>query len=92
MLFDKETATLGSALNICFWTNEAYRQPVLAARRKLNSEVCPVLYCRAQEIVFEKVPMVPPAHTKALIACSANVESIHFERNGDILSHDATMK
>lgn len=92
VLLDKDTATLGSALNICFWTNEPYHQLMLAARRELDSDKRAALYRKAQEIVFEEAPMVPLAHAEALMACRANVKGIHFEPNGDILFHDATVK
>jgi peptide/nickel transport system substrate-binding protein len=92
VLLDKDTATLGSALNICFWINEPYHQLMLAARRELNSDKRAELYRKAQEIVFEEAPMVPLAHAEALMACRTNVEGIHFEPNGDILFHDATVK
>lgn len=92
VLLDKDTATLGSALNICFWANEPYHQLMLAARRELDSDKRAALYRKAQEIVFEEAPMVPLAHAEALMACRANVEGIHFEPNGDILFHEAIVK
>ena len=92
VLLDKDTATLGSALNICFWTNDAYHDLMIAARRELDPEKRAALYRKAQEIVFEETPMVPLAHAEALMACRANVNGIHFEPNGDILFQDATVK
>ena len=92
VLLDKDTAVLGSALNICFWTNDAYHDLMIAARRELDPEKRAALYRKAQEIVFEETPMVPLAHAESLMACRANVDDIHFEPNGDILFHDATVK
>ena len=92
VLLDKDTATLGSALNICFWTNDAYHDLMLAARRELDADKRAALYRKAQEIVFEEAPMVPLAHADALMACRSNVEGIRFEPIGDILFHDATVK
>ena len=92
VLLDKDTATLGSALNVCFWTNEPYHELMIAARRELDAEKRAALYRKAQEIVLEEAPMVPLAHAEALMACRANVEGIHFEPNGDILFQKATVK
>jgi len=85
LLLDKDTATIGSALNICFWKNDAYHDLVTAARRELDLAKRAELYRQAQEIVFEEAPMVPLAHAKGLAACRANVEGMHLEFNGDIL-------
>ncbi len=89
VLLDKDTAVLGSALNICFWMNDAYHDLMIAARRELDPDKRAALYRKAQEIVFEETPMVPLAHAEALMACRANVDGIHFEPNGDILFHRA---
>ena len=92
VLLDKDTATLGSALNICFWTNDAYHDLMLAARRELDADKRAAIYRKAQEIVFEEAPMVPLAYADALMACRSNIEGIHFEPIGDILFYDATVK
>jgi peptide/nickel transport system substrate-binding protein len=92
VLLDKDTATLGSALNVCFWMNDAYHDLMVAARRELDPEKRAALYRNAQEIVFEEAPMVPLAHAESLMACRANVDGILFEVNGDILFHHATVK
>jgi peptide/nickel transport system substrate-binding protein len=92
VLLDKDTATLGSALNVCFWMNDAYHDLMVAARRELDPEKRAALYRKAQEIIFEEAPMVPLAHAESLMACRANVDGIHFEVNGDILFHQATVK
>jgi peptide/nickel transport system substrate-binding protein len=92
VLLDKDTATLGSALNICFWKNDSYHDLMLAARRELDSEKRAALYRKAQEIVFEEAPMVPLAHAEGLLICRSNVDGIHFEPIGDILFHQVTLK
>ena len=92
VLLDKDTAIVGSALNISFWKNDSYHDLMLAARRELDPEKRAGLYRKAQEIVFEEAPMVPLAHAESLMACRANVDGIHFEPNGDILFQDATVK
>jgi peptide/nickel transport system substrate-binding protein len=92
VLLDKDTATLGSALNICFWKNDAYHDLMLAARRELNPGKRAELYRKAQEIIFEEAPMVPLAHAKAMIACRSNADGIQLEVNGDILLRHATLK
>jgi len=85
VLLDKDTATIGSALNICFWKNDDYHNLVVAARHELDPQKRAELYRRAQEIVFEEAPMVPLAHAQYLGACRANIEGMHFEVNNDIL-------
>jgi peptide/nickel transport system substrate-binding protein len=92
VLLDKDTATLGSALNVCFWMNGAYHDLMVAARRELVPEKRAALYRKAQEIVFEEAPMVPLAHAEQLLTCRANVDGILFEVNGDILFQKATVK
>jgi peptide/nickel transport system substrate-binding protein len=92
VLLDKDTAIVGSALNICFWKNDAYHDLMIAARRELDPDKRAGLYRKAQEIVYEEAPMVPLAHAESLMACRANVEGIHFEPTGDILFQDATVK
>lgn len=92
VLLDKDTATLGSALNICFWMNDAYHDLMVNARRELDPEKRAALYRKSQEIIFDEAPMVPLAHAEALMACRANVDGILFEVNGDILFHEATVK
>ena len=92
VLLDKDTATLGSALNVCFWMNDDYHKLMIAARRELDPERRAVLYRQAQEIVFEECPMVPLAHAEQLMACRANVDGVLFEVNGDILFRNATVK
>lgn len=92
VLLDKDTATLGSALNVCFWMNDAYHDLMIAARRELDPEKRAALYRKGQEIVFEEAPMVPLAHAESLMACRANVDGILFEVNGDILFHRATVR
>ena len=92
VLLDKDTTTLGSALNICFWVNDPYHDLMVAARRELDPEKRAALYRRAQEIVFEETPMVPLVHADALMACRANADGILFEVNGDILFHRATVR
>jgi peptide/nickel transport system substrate-binding protein len=92
VLLDKDTATLGSALNVCFWMNDDYHNLMLAARRELDPEKRAALYRKAQEIVYEECPMVPLAHAEQLMACRANVSGILFEVNGDILFQNATVK
>jgi len=91
-LLDKDTATLGSALNICFWKNDAYHDLVVAARRESDPAKRAVLYRKAQEIIAEEVPMVPLAHAPAMMACRANVEGVHYEITGDILFRYVTVK
>ncbi len=59
VLLDKDTATLGSALNICFWMNDDYHNLMIAARRELDPEKRAALYRKSQEIVFEEVPDGP---------------------------------
>jgi peptide/nickel transport system substrate-binding protein len=90
VLLDKDTATLGSALNICFWKNDAYHDLMIAARRELDAGKRAAIYRKAQEIIFEEAPMVPLAHAEALAACRANVEDLHLEFNGDILFRDVS--
>jgi peptide/nickel transport system substrate-binding protein len=85
VLLDKDTATLGSALNVCFWKNDAYHDLMIAARRELNPGKRAALYRKAQEIIFDECPMVPLAHANSLAACRANVKALQFEANGDIL-------
>lgn len=92
VLLDKDTATLGSALNVCFWMNDAYHDLMIAARRELDPEKRAGLYRKAQEIIFDEAPMVPLAHAESLMACRSNVDGILFEVNGDILFHHATVK
>jgi peptide/nickel transport system substrate-binding protein len=92
LLLDKDTATVGSALNICFWKNDAYHDLVTAARRELDPAKRADLYRKAQEIVFEETPMVPLAHAKGLAACRANVEGMRLEFNGDILFRRVTLR
>jgi peptide/nickel transport system substrate-binding protein len=92
VLLDKDTATLGSALNICFWMNDAYHNLMIAARRELDPEKRAALYRKGQEIIYEEAPMVPLAHAESLMACRSNVDGILFEVNGDILFHQATVK
>jgi len=91
VLLDKDTATLGSALNVCFWMNDDYHNLMLAARRELDPEKRAALYRKSQEIVFEEAPMVPLAHAEQLMACRATVSNILFEVNGDILFQKATV-
>ena len=92
VLLDKDTATLGSALNVCFWQNDAYHDLMMAARRELDPQKRAAIYRQAQEIVFEEAPLVPLAYAKALAACRANVEGMHFEINGDILFRNVILK
>jgi peptide/nickel transport system substrate-binding protein len=92
VLLDKDTATLGSALNVCFWKNDAYHDLMIAARRELDPGKRAALYRKAQEIIFDEVPMVPLAHAKSLAACRANIEGLKFEVNGDILFHKVTLR
>jgi peptide/nickel transport system substrate-binding protein len=92
VLLDKDTATLGSALNICFWMNDDYHNLMIAARRELDPGKRAALYRKAQQIVFEEAPMVPLAHAEQLMACRANVSNILFEVNGDILFRNTTVK
>ena len=91
VLLDKDTATLGSALNICFWMNDAYHDLMTAARRELDPEKRAALYRKSQEIIFDEAPMVPLAHAESLLACRANIDGILFEVNGDILFYKATV-
>ncbi|MEI6083515.1 MAG: ABC transporter substrate-binding protein [Verrucomicrobiota bacterium] len=91
-LLDKDTATLGSALNICFWKNDAYHDLVVAARRESDPGKRAALYRKAQEIIADEVPLVPLAHAPALLACRANVAGVHYEITGDILFRYVTVK
>ena len=84
-LLDKDTATLGSALNICFWKNEDYHKLVVAARRESAPAKRAELYRKAQEIIADEVPLVPLAHAPAMCATRANVAGLHYEITGDIL-------
>jgi peptide/nickel transport system substrate-binding protein len=92
VLLDKDTATLGSALNVCFWKNDAYHDLMIAARRELDPGKRAALYRKAQEIIFDEVPMVPLAHAEALATCRTNVANLHLEFNGDILFRDVTLR
>jgi peptide/nickel transport system substrate-binding protein len=92
VLLDKDTATIGSALNICFWMNDDYHNLMLAARRELDPEKRAALYRKSQEIIYEECPMVPLAHAEQLMACRASVSNILFEVNGDIIFQKATVK
>jgi peptide/nickel transport system substrate-binding protein len=91
VLLDKDTATLGSALNICFWKNDAYHDLMIAARRELDAGKRAELYQKAQKIVYDECPMVPLAHAQLLLACRRNVEGLHREFNGDIIFRDVTI-
>ena len=92
VLLDKDTATLGSALNICFWRNDAYHDLMIAARRELDPGKRAEIYRKAQQIIFDEAPMVPLAHAEALAACRTNVEDLHLEFNGDILFRDVKLR
>lgn len=92
VLLDKDTATLGSALNICFWRNDAYHELMIAARREVDAGKRAELYRQAQEIVFEEAPMVPLAHAEAIAVCRTNVTDLHLEFNGDVLFRDVTLR
>ena len=85
VLLDKDTATLGSALNICFWKNDAYHELMTQARRELDPAKRAALYRQAQEIIAEEAPMVPLAHAESMLACRANVTGVQLEINSDIL-------
>lgn len=91
VLLDKDTATLGSALNICFWKNDAYHDLMTAARRELNPGKRADLYRQAQQIIFDETPMVPLAHAKSMLACRANADGIELAINGDIFFRRATL-
>jgi peptide/nickel transport system substrate-binding protein len=92
VLLDKDTATLGSALNVCFWKNDAYHDLMIAARRDLDPRKRAEVYRKAQEIIFDEAPMVPLAHAQALAACRASVEDLRLEFNGDILFRNVTLR
>jgi peptide/nickel transport system substrate-binding protein len=91
-LLSKETATLGSALNICFWKNDRYSDLVAAARRETVPAKRAALYRQAQEIIADEVPLVPLMHAPAMCAVRANVTGVHYEINGDILFRYVTVK
>jgi peptide/nickel transport system substrate-binding protein len=91
VLLDKDTAKLGSALNICFWMNDPYHDLMAAARRELDPQKRADLYHKSQEIIFEEAPMVPLAHAESLMAARANANGILFEVTGDILFYKATV-
>ncbi len=89
VLLDKDTATLGSALNINFWRHDAYHDLMLAARRETNPPRRVELYRRAQEIIAADVPMVPLAHAQSLIVLRANLTGVLLQPNGDVFFHRA---
>jgi peptide/nickel transport system substrate-binding protein len=91
VLLDKDSATLGSALNICFWINDAYHGLMTAARRELNPTRRADLYRQAQQIIFNEIPTVPLDHAKSMLACRSNTDGIQFEVNGDILLRHASL-
>lgn len=91
-LLDKDTATLGSALNICFWKNEDYHKLVVAARRETDPAKRAALYRKAQEIIADEVPLVPLAHAPAMAACRTNVAGIQYEITGDVLFRFVTVQ
>jgi len=84
VLLDKDTTTLGSALNICFWKNEPYHDLMIAARRETDPAKRAALYRKAQEIIAEEVPMVPLAHSPSMAATRTSVTGLEFEVNGDL--------
>lgn len=90
VLLDKDTATLGSALNICFWKNDAYHDLMMAARREIDPVVRATIYRKAQLIIADEAPMIPLAHAKFLLACRANVTGLQVAFNGDVFFHDTT--
>lgn len=91
-LLSKDTATLGSALNICFWKHDRYTELVNAARRVADPARRAALYRQAQEIIADEVPLVPLVHAPALCAARANVAGLRHEINGDILFRYVSLK
>lgn len=92
VLLDKDTATLGSALNICFWRNDEYHELMLAARRETNPIRRADLYRQAQHIIHAEVPMLPLAHAQNLVALRANLTGVLLQPNGDLLFHRAAIR
>lgn len=92
VLLDKDTATLGSALNVCFWKNDAYHALMIAARREVDPAKRAPLYDKAQQIIAVEAPMVPLAHTPFMAACRSNVAGLQFEVNGDLVFTRVTMQ
>ena len=84
VLLDKDTATLGSAMNITFWKNDAYHDLMLAARRETDPTARAAIYRQAQELIAQERPMVPLAHAQSMIAIRANIAGVLLQPNGDI--------
>ncbi len=84
VLLDKDTTTLGSALNVCFWKDDAYHDLMIAARRETDPAKRAGYYKKGQEIIADQAPMVPLAHMPAMAACRANVDGLQFQANGDL--------
>jgi peptide/nickel transport system substrate-binding protein len=91
VLLDPDTATLGSALNICFWKNADYHRLMLAARAELDPVKRAAIYRQAQQIIADEVPMVPLAHAQNLAAYRSQVTGLRFEINGDIFFREVTL-
>jgi peptide/nickel transport system substrate-binding protein len=91
VLLDKDTATMGSALNIAFWKHDPYHELMMAARKEVDPEKRAALYRQAQEMIFEECPMVPLAHARNLVITRAEMENLLLQPNGDILFHRVTL-
>ena len=59
VLLDKDNARPGSANNISFYDSEEVHQLLIKAQQIGNQDERAKLYMKAQEIIFDDVPMIP---------------------------------
>jgi peptide/nickel transport system substrate-binding protein len=68
VLFDRDTATLGTANNVAFFDNAELHGILIYAQETSDREDRTRFYEKAQEIVHREAPWVPLAHSEMAVA------------------------
>jgi peptide/nickel transport system substrate-binding protein len=78
--------------NNCRYRNQKFHNLLAEARQELAPEKRKALYCRAQQMVFDDVPLVPLVHTDLSVAHRKELAGYHLHPTAMVYLKDAFLK
>jgi peptide/nickel transport system substrate-binding protein len=78
VLFDSDNTVPGLARNVAFYRNPELDKLLAAAQQSSNREERQEIYARAQELIADRAPWVPLAHSEVAVAVRTDVGGVEI--------------
>jgi peptide/nickel transport system substrate-binding protein len=92
VLFDQDSATVGSAGNIAFYRNPTVHTLNIEAQQTTDLNQRITLYKQVQQIVHDDAPWVPLAYAKQILVFASNVKGFVLYPTGDYHFDSVTLE